>query len=55
MNSNYSWPKRAVGEKLLSLVEKSPGNIDYLFRIIAYLSLGSAITYSAVRTIVGVR
>ncbi|MCX6818469.1 MAG: PHP domain-containing protein [Candidatus Aenigmarchaeota archaeon] len=55
MNRNYSWPKRAVGEKLLGLAEKSPGNIDYLFRVIAYLSLGSAMVYSAVRTVLGVK
>ena len=55
MNTNYSWPKRAVCGQLLSLVDKSPGNIDYLFKMMAYFSYGSVIAYSATREILGVR
>jgi predicted metal-dependent phosphoesterase TrpH len=55
MNDNYNWPKRTIGRKLLGLVDKSPGNIDYLFRMLAYLSLGSTIVYSAVRQTIGVK
>ncbi len=55
MNRNYKWPKRTVGRKLLGLVEKSPGNIDYLFRMFAYMSLGSTVIYSTVRQILGVK
>lgn len=55
MNGNYNWPKRTIGKKLLGLVDKSPGNIDYLFRLLAYFSLGSSIIYSAVRQALGVK
>ncbi len=55
MNENYSWPKRYVCRRLLSLVDKSPGSIDYLFKIMTYFSLGSVILYSAARGIAGVR
>jgi predicted metal-dependent phosphoesterase TrpH len=55
MNKNYNWPKRTIGRKLLSLVEKSPGNIDYLFRMVAYMSLGSTVVYSALRQVLGVK
>ncbi|MBI5060738.1 MAG: PHP domain-containing protein [Candidatus Aenigmarchaeota archaeon] len=51
MNENYRWPKRAVCAKLLGLVKKSPGNIDYLFRLIAYFSLGNLFVYKAFREI----
>lgn len=49
MAHNYRWPKRYVGKKLLSLVNKSPGNIDYLFRILAYLALVGASSYAMLR------
>jgi predicted metal-dependent phosphoesterase TrpH len=55
MNENYNWPKRTIGRKLLGLVDRSPGNIDYLFRMIAYLSLGSTVMYSTIRQILGVK
>jgi predicted metal-dependent phosphoesterase TrpH len=55
MNRNYKWPKRTIGRKLLGLVEKSPGNIDYLFRMVAYMSLGSTVIYSVIRQLVGVK
>ena len=55
MNKNYNWPKRTIGRKLLGLVDMSPGNIDYLFRMLAYLSVGSSIIYSAVRQVLGVK
>ena len=54
MNENYSWPKRAVAMRMLSVVNKSPGNIDYLLRAMTYVSLGGVITYSAMREIIGV-
>ncbi len=41
----------ATGKKLLKLVRKSPGRIDYLFRTIAYLGLGGAFVYGGVRTL----
>jgi predicted metal-dependent phosphoesterase TrpH len=49
INANYRWPKRYVCKKLLALVEKSPGKIDYLFHILAYLGLGSVFVYKAIR------
>ncbi|MBI4018170.1 MAG: PHP domain-containing protein [Candidatus Aenigmarchaeota archaeon] len=54
INENYSWPKRVVSSRLLSLVNMYPGRIDYLFRGIAYASLGATITYSAMREVVGI-
>ena len=53
MNENYSWPKRTVAKKMLSLVEQSPGNIDYLFKVMAYISMGGVIIYSASRELFG--
>lgn len=55
MNENYSYPKRYVCRRLLSLVEKSPGNIDYIFKMMAYFSLGSVFLYSYARNIIGIR
>lgn len=55
MNHNYSWPKRYVCQRLLSLVEKSPGNIDYIFKMMAYFSLGGVFLYSYARNIIGIR
>jgi len=55
MNKNYNWPKKTIGRKLLGLVDKSPGNIDYLFRILAYFSLGSTVIYSVIRQVLGVK
>ena len=49
INENYSWPKRPIARRLLGLVNRSPGNVDYFFRALAYLGLGSAMVYSAVR------
>jgi len=49
MDHNYKWPKRYVGKKILSLVDKSPGTIDYLFRIIAYLGLIAVSSYAMLR------
>ena len=49
MNNNYRWPKRKAGIELIKLVRKSPGNIDYLFKLGAYMALGSIIIYSIIR------
>jgi len=43
--------KRITGKQLLKLVRKSPGKIDYLFKGIAYVGLGGAFVYGAVRSI----
>ncbi len=51
MNENYNWPKRTVCKKLLGLVNKSPGNIDYLFRLMTYFSLGNLFVYRAFREV----
>jgi len=55
MNTNYSWPKRAVARNLLGIAEKTPSSVDYLIKAATYFSIGSIILYSAVREIVGVR
>jgi predicted metal-dependent phosphoesterase TrpH len=49
INENYSLPKRWLGRNALGLVNRSPGNVDYFFKGIAYFSLGSVIVYSALR------
>jgi hypothetical protein len=54
MNKNYSWPKRAAGKKLISLVKHSPGGVDYFFKLVGYIALGSVVLYSATREIFGV-
>jgi hypothetical protein len=53
MDRNYSWPKKAAGKKLISLVEKSPGSVDYLFNIMGYIAIGCLVLYRATREIVG--
>ncbi|MBI2971894.1 MAG: PHP domain-containing protein [Candidatus Aenigmarchaeota archaeon] len=55
MDENYIWPKRIVGKKMLGLVNRSPGKIDYLFRVLAYASFGSVVMYSMSREVLGIR
>lgn len=50
IDKNYHGPKKIVSKNLLGLVQKSPGNIDYLFRGMFYFSLGNVILYSALRS-----
>jgi len=49
INENYRWPKRVISRKALQLVKRSPGNIDYLFSLLAYFTLANIIAYKAVR------
>lgn len=51
IENNYSFPKKQVSRKLLSLVRKSPGNIDYLFKTMAYTSFAGVFTYSVARNV----
>lgn len=51
INTNYGWPKRYVCEKLLNLVNYSPGKIDYVFRLISYFALGNVFLIRAIREI----
>lgn len=53
IDKNYFGPKRFISKGLLSLVQKSPGNIDYLFRGMFYFSLGNLMLYSAMRSAMG--
>ncbi|MFH0832354.1 MAG: PHP domain-containing protein [Candidatus Aenigmatarchaeota archaeon] len=55
MNENYSWPKRTVARNLLRLVNRHPGKIDYLFKMFAYMSFFSVVTYSASRQLLGIK
>ncbi|MFH1235148.1 MAG: PHP domain-containing protein [Candidatus Diapherotrites archaeon] len=50
IQENYSTPKRWVAGRLLKLTTKSPGKIDYLFKGLAYCSLGAAVCYSAAKS-----
>lgn len=54
MNKNYSWPKRTVGKKMIKLVKRSPGSVDYFFRLLGYFALASVIVYGGLREITGV-
>jgi len=54
MNKNYSLPKRAVGKNLIVLVRNSPGGVDYFFKLLGYLALGSVVLYSGIREVIGV-
>lgn len=54
MDKNYSWPKKAAGKKLISLVEKSPGSVDYLFQMMGYIAIGCLVIYRVAREISGV-
>ncbi|MEK6887400.1 MAG: PHP domain-containing protein [Candidatus Aenigmatarchaeota archaeon] len=49
MDQNYNPAKKLLGKKLLSLVNKSPGSIDNLFKIFAYTTFAGAVTYSVWR------
>lgn len=51
INNNYRWPKRVISRNMLSLVKKSPGKVDYMFKGLTYVGLGSVIMYSAVKNI----
>lgn len=46
MDENYSPVKKFVGKKLIGLVNKSPGNIDKLFQMLAYTAFAGTVTYS---------
>ncbi|MCX6815465.1 MAG: hypothetical protein NT120_01255, partial [Candidatus Aenigmarchaeota archaeon] len=49
IDNNYSFPKDMIARKMLGLVNRSPGRIDYFFKGLTYFGLGSAIIYSAVK------
>jgi len=51
ISHNYSKPKRAVSLRLLKLVEKSPGKIDIVLKILAYFGLCCVGVYSALRNV----
>lgn len=48
MDAHYRRPKKYVGKKMLKLVHKSPGKIDYFFDFLTYASLSFAVPYSAI-------
>ncbi len=49
INKHYSLPKRVLSRNMLGLVKKSPGNIDYFLKSLAYFGIGSSVIYSAVK------
>ncbi len=51
IEQNYSQPKKLISKRMLSLVNRYPGRTDFLFKSIAYFSLGSVIAYSAAKEI----
>lgn len=53
INRHYSWPKKAVSRKMLGLVKKSPGRVDYFFKGVTYFGLGSAVVYGAAKSLLG--
>jgi len=52
MKMNYGQPKRWVGTNLIKLVNKSPGNIDYVFRMLGYTALGCLTAYAIFRNVI---
>lgn len=46
IDSNYSWPKNMLSRFMLATTKSSPGKIDVFYKSLAYVSLGSVITYS---------
>jgi len=51
IDQNYAQPKKLISKRMLSLVNRYPDRTDFLFKVIAYFSLGSVIAYSAVKEI----
>ena len=49
MEENYTPTKKFFGKKMLSLVNRSPGNIDKFFQALAYTAFAGAVTYSVWR------
>ncbi len=49
INNHYKWPKKNIYRRLLPLVKRSPGKIDYLFRGLGYFGIGCAVVYRAIR------
>ncbi len=49
INSYYSFPKKIVSRVMLELVRKSPGDVDYLLKTLAYFGLVNAFAYSSLR------
>ena len=46
--NNYSGPKKLLSKWGIGLTQKSPGKIDNLFKIMSYMGLFGAMTYSAI-------
>lgn len=51
IGENYRQPKRFVARKLLSLVKRSPGKIDYLFKALAVIAYGGITAYGLFRNL----
>ena len=49
IDQNYGQPKKLISKRMLGLVNRYPGRTDFLFKSIAYFSLGSVIAYSAAK------
>jgi len=49
IEENYRGPKKFISKKMLGLTRRSPGNIDIIFKAMAYFSLGSVVAYSAIK------
>ena len=52
IDRNYSGPKKTFSRKMLSLVNKSPGKIDYMFGAMTYMSMGAIFVYSATKQVI---
>lgn len=42
---NYWGPKKYISKKMLPLVKRSPGSVDYLFNLMSYVSFGGIMFY----------
>lgn len=45
---NYRRPKKYVANKMMKLVHKSPGRVDYFFNFLSYLGLSLSVPYSSI-------
>ncbi|MBU1120279.1 hypothetical protein KJ660_00190, partial [Candidatus Micrarchaeota archaeon] len=49
---NYAHPKKFLSLRMLNLVQKSPGRIDYFFKFLTYFSYSSTLFYAFGRELV---
>ncbi len=46
IEKNYSHPNKFIAKRMLGLVNKSPGRVDSLFKLLSYMTYGGVLFYS---------